>query len=152
MLVVRDHDRFALIALAKFQRPQDKHLIRRALVSNNSDLQEAGLRAVRYFPDPEFFPLLRQIHEREIREEKWTINSLIRELYTATVQYKSEESRELIESTLGEAKGSTLKSHSQAIWLALTNYPDVRYEGLIGQLGLSKAEKTEVRIWVNVAD
>ena len=142
----------ALIALSKFNNPNDIELIINWLKKKETDDQYYGLRAVRHFPDTSFFPYIEQIHQQEIKKPTGFNYSLIRMLYLTTVQFKSPESRKLIEETLVKAKKSTLKYHSEYIWLALKKYPYPIYKGIKEKIKISDWTKSEMEYWLNEPD
>lgn len=151
-IYLQENNPTALIALSKFKRIDDKKLIIEWLDKKDTDDQYYGLRAVRNYPDSSFFPFLKKIQQQEIAKPTGFNYSLIRMLYLTTVQYKNQESKELIENTLNNAKKSTLKYHSEFIWLALTKYPDPIYEGLKDEIKISDWKKDEFDYWMNKPD
>jgi len=64
------------------------------------------------------------------------------------VQYKTEESRKLMEKTLTQTKKRTKNYDKRYIWLALPQHPAPVFEGLIEQMKLSNREKEEFGFWL----
>lgn len=140
-ITLEGSDDFALPALAKFQKDSDKQLVIDKLNSTNSSNWYYALMAVRNYPNADFFPHIKRLHNLEMtREKKLTIPG-IRMLYQAIVQYKNEASRKLIEQSLSAKDESTsdyqMKYHLEYIYLALVKYPDNIYNGLKEQIKLS---------------
>ena len=148
----RENNKSALIAISKFQKQEDKGMIAKWLSKEKTNDQYYGLRAVRNFPDSYFFPFIKKIQQQEIIKPTGFNYPLIRMLYLTTVQYKDKKSRELIENTLNNAKKSTLKYHSEYIWLALTKYPDPIYSGIVDTIEISDFKKSEFEYWMKETD
>ncbi|MFK7971733.1 MAG: hypothetical protein AB8F95_15310 [Bacteroidia bacterium] len=142
----------ALIAISKYKKETDIPLIKTWLSKTQTRDQYYGLRAVIHFPHAEFFPYLKHIHEQEIAKPSGFSYSLNRVLYLAIVQYQNRESRELIEYTLDKATGPALKYHYEAIWLALTKYPNSIYTGLKRNIILTESQKESLRRWLDRPD
>lgn len=147
-----ENNKSAIIAISKYRKDEDKELIAKWLMKEKTNDQYYGLRAVRNFPDSYFFPYLEKIQQQEIKKPTGFNYPLIRMLYLSTVQYKNKESRELIENTLKNAEKSTLKYHSEYIWLALTKYPDSIYSGIVETIEISDFKKSEFEYWMNEVD
>lgn len=148
----RENNKSALIAISKYRKENDKELIAKYLTKKKTNDQYYGLRAVRNFPDPYFFPYLKKIQQQEINKPSGYNYSLIRMLYLTTVQYKNKESRVLIENTLNNSKESTLEYHSAYIWLALTKYPDPIYSGIKETIKISDFKKSEFEYFISEPD
>lgn len=151
-IYLSDNNPSALIALSKYQKDEDKELIISWLKNTDTKDQYYGLRAVRHFPDTSFFPYLNEIQQKEIKKPTGFNYSLIRMLYLTTVQYKDLKSKVLIQNTLSNAKNSTLKYHSEYIWLALTKYPDPIYSGIKESLNIPDWKKKEFEYLLNEPD
>jgi hypothetical protein len=124
-----EHDRFAVVALSKYRKQQDKPLIEELLNDPNSQI--FGFAAVRYFPDPSFFPILERTLRYEINKNNGGKDERLQLLYQAIVQYKDQTSRQLLKSVLNEAKGMQLIYHADYLHQALKLYPAVIYKGLL---------------------
>lgn len=148
----KENNKSALIAISKYQKQEDKELISKWLTKKKTNDQYYGLRAVRNFPALYFFPFIEKIQQQEIKKPTGFNYPLIRMLYLTTVQYKDKKSRELIENTLNNAKKSTLKYHSEYIWLALTKYPDPIYFGIVDTIEISDFKKSEFEYWMKETD
>jgi hypothetical protein len=152
-MVLDEKDNDALIALAKYQKQQDKEFIIERLTSNNTDIQCYGLEAVKYFPDSLFFSYLCNIHSIEIKKSTSFNYALIRNLYQAIVQYKNNPSKELLQLTLNTTIDYTLECHSELIWLALEFYPNTIYNSIQSGLKLSENKRSELqKIWIDSTD
>lgn len=151
-IVIEENDDNGLIALSKFQNQQDKEFIIERLNSKKTDIQYYGLQAVKYFPDSSFFPHLESIHSVEIKKPTGFNYPMIRTLYQAIVQYKNQQSKDLIELTLNTATKSTLQYHSEFIWLALELYPDKIYEGIQKRIKLSDYKRSDLQYWIDNKD
>ena len=110
--------------LAKYRNKMDIFSIANLLRSQHRDKQLYGLRSVIYFPDSSFFPALEEIVSNERQNESL-------ELYSALVQYKSRESRNILERELQKVKGMELARRTDLIYQALKRYPDSVYLGVI---------------------
>jgi len=148
----KENSKSALLAISKYQNPDDKELIAKWLIKEKTNDRYYGLRAVKNFPDPYFFPYIKKIQQQEIKKPTGFNYRLIRILYLTTVQYKNKESRALIENTLDNAKNSTLEYHSEYIWLALTKYPDSIYSGILESIEISDFKKNQFEYLLNQPD
>jgi len=138
----------ALVCLAKYQRATDKNLISKQLLKADRDEQFFGLKAVRYFPHSAFFPLLQKIHQAEIAKTTGFNYYQLRMLYSAVVQYQTQESKNLLEQTLKNTTAATKQYHSEFIWLALTKYPAPVFEGMIDKIEISDFAKNKFTYWL----
>lgn len=147
------NDLNALVALSKYRRESDKALIIERL-ERFSKSQIIGLWAVRNFPDTTFFPYLQKIQQLEIAKSgsDYFDDEFIRALYFAVVQYKNQESRELLLNTLNNAKGIAYKWHSKYLWVAVTKYPDPIYKGITDMVDASELNMNELNQWMHSSD
>ena len=150
-IYLQERSSASLIALSKFGRADDKPFIIDWLTRKDTHDQYKGLRAVRNFLDPDFYPYLVKIHEQEIKKPTGFNYSLIRMLYFDLAQYKTPETLELFEKTLA-TKGSTFKYHSEYLWLALTKYPDPMFSELLNRIELTDFQKENVNYWMEGQD
>lgn len=128
-MVMEENNNCALVALAKFQKQEDKPLIIEHLLSDNYITQYYGLWAVQYFPDETFYPYLATIHQKEINKF-WGIDPLgVKMLYQAMVQYNDRNFRKSILKAIRKNYG-----HIYYIWLALKKYPSPAYLRIIPKL------------------
>lgn len=141
-----------LIALSKYNKPQDKSFIIQKLKSKKDNDQYFGLSAVGSCPDLDFFRYVNKIHYNTLKKNNRGNFTLIRMLYQAIVQYKDINSRNLIELTLHEANDYTFHTHSELIWLALEKYPGQIYEGLLDKVNLSESEMNRLNYWLENPD
>ena len=128
-LAVKENNKPAVLALAKFKRQEDKTLIEELLTDAND--QSYGFAAVVSFPDPSFFPALQQALKNEATKKTSNGNNRLQLLYDAIVQYKGQPSRELLESTLQELTGMQWIYHADYLHQALRMYPSEIYDGLL---------------------
>lgn len=126
-LAVEENDRVAIVTLAKFRKPQDIPVIERYLKDSN-DISGRRFDAVRYFPDPAFYPYLEKALKYEIKNDN---GNDLQELYYAIVQYKNKASRDLLKFALSKAKNMEYIHHSDYLSQALREYPAPIYEGLV---------------------
>ena len=124
-----EHNNLAVVALSKFRKQQDKHLIEQMLADRNN--QAYGFAAIVNFPDASFFPVLQQTLRNEITKENSNNDNRLQLLYQAIVQYKDQPSRQLLQSVLSETKGMQSIYHSDYLHQALKLYPATIYEGLL---------------------
>jgi hypothetical protein len=124
----------ALIPLARYQKPQDKPLIKHLLKQADPRLQYYGLAAVVHFPDPSFFPLLKKIAEHELQKETVSNGQQAAMLHMAIVRYKDHPSRALLDKVLKESRGPAFIYHADCIHQALKEYPHPIYNGLLDQV------------------
>ncbi len=98
-LVVKDHDREALFALARFRKAEDVPLI---LGFRRDGSYWSTYRAIRYFPHSDFMPLLKR--RLEVTFDEGLCTTQTRELYAAIASYESEKAAELLDSVYKHAK------------------------------------------------
>ena len=127
-IATEEHNNLAVVALSKFRKQQDKHLIEQMLTDRNN--QVYGLAAVINFPDASFFPILQQTLRNEITEKNSNDDNRLQLLYKAIVQYKDQQSRHLLQSVLSEMKAMQSNYHLVYLQQALKMYPAAIYEGL----------------------
>lgn len=124
-LVELRNDDAGVVALAKYRKQQDIHLIIRKLSSPPIEDQYYGLWAVSHFPDSSFFSYLVAIHAAELRHGACYNWMLLRALYRAVLQYRHDAARTLFASTLAMARDTpALEQHVVFIGNALTYYED----------------------------
>jgi len=129
-MIVEENKREALILLAKFQNQRDAKLILEWLNSEDVDNQIEALKAVIYFPDSSFFPILSKIHSEEVNKSDELNHQLLRELFQALVQYKTNESLKLMELSLKAPDKKIRAFHASYISQALEKYPDRIFDAL----------------------
>ena len=130
----------AIIAISKYQKENDIELINNLLENKDTDIQFYGLKAVKNFPNENSFEYIKEIHSGEIKKPTSFNYAMLRELYQSIVNYRNENSRNLLEKTINESDGYTKQYHSEFIWLALKKYPNEIYNGIVEQLGYTKSE------------
>lgn len=128
-LVVEEKNKTAVIALARYRKPQDKSFIEALL--NDEINHRFGLSAVINFPDASFFPTLEQILFRKIKKNTNNYDGDLLTLYQAIIQYKTKESKQLLKKALQETKDMQHIYHSDYIHHALKKYPATIYNGLV---------------------
>jgi hypothetical protein len=125
-LATVEKNKEAVVALAKYRKKNDIPVIKELL--DDAGSQKFGFAAVKYFPDPSFYPYLEKALKDEIKDDK---ENDVQELYYAIVQYKNKASRELLKFALSEAKDMMYIHHSDFLSQALREYPAPIYEGLV---------------------
>ncbi|RNI28717.1 hypothetical protein [Rufibacter latericius] len=136
----------ALIALAKYRKPEDKTFILSFL--NDPEKEYYGIKAVKFFPAPEFLEPLAQIQAREIMKDTGFDYSLYREMYQAMVQFKNKESAELLEKPFTKATQDARPYHLEYIWLAIEKYPNTLYSRIQSKIQLTEYEKEDLNYWL----
>ena len=136
----------AIIAISKYQKENDIELINNLLQNKDTDIQFYGLKAVKNFPNDNSFEYIKKIHSVEIKKPTSFNYPMLRELYQSIVNYKNENSLNLLEKTINESDGYTKKYHSKFIWLALKKYPNDIYNGIVEQLGYTQSEIADLEI------
>jgi hypothetical protein len=179
-LVISNNFPHSIIGLSKFQRIEDSTYIFSWLNEKDTEKQKIGLKAVKNFPDPVFFDKLKDIYAVEISKPTGFDYGLIRGLYSAFVQYKTNDTRELLLQTLDSAlyldntdissffedtldsslnlqsnnvaggSLSTLEYHSQYIWVALSLYPDTIFTGVKERINISDFMKDNFKRWYKI--
>jgi hypothetical protein len=124
-----EDNKIALVALSKYKRQTDKPLIAELLKDVGN--QSYGFAAVVNFPDPTFFPALRETLQKEIKSNNGNNDKRLQLLYQAIVQYKDQPSRQLLQSALHEAKGMQSIYNYDYLYQALKLYPAPIYNGLL---------------------
>ncbi|WP_346883965.1 hypothetical protein [uncultured Algibacter sp.] len=130
----------AIIAISKYLKTSDIELINSLLKNEDTDIQFYGLKAVKNFPNENSFEYIKKIHSVEIKKPTSFNYAMLRELYQSIVNYKNENSRNLLEKTINESDGYTKQYHSEFIWLALKKYPNEIYNGIVEQLNYTESE------------
>jgi hypothetical protein len=128
-IATSEKNKISIVALAKYRKQQDKHLIEQLLKDPSS--QTYSFAAVRNFPDASFFPVLKQTLRNEVSKNNGNNDERLQLLYQAIVQYKDQPSRQLLKSVLTETKGMQSIYHKDYLHLALKLYPASIYDGLL---------------------
>jgi hypothetical protein len=122
---------FLLEILARHQRPQDIPLITNALQKNELystyglSKREGTLAAVIEFPDPAFFPYLKDVHKRSLAKVETGIN--LKQLYTAILQYEKDKYQPLLELAITSEKSIANindREHTTIIWSLIEESPN----------------------------
>ena len=129
-LALIKNNREAVVILAKYKKSEDRYLISNLLEDSNYIVQRYGLRAVVNYSDPSFFPFLRKILNSKLVHGSEENNNNLDILYNAIVQYKSDQSRKLLDAVLNLSEDQKLILHSDYIYQAVNSYPDSIYNGL----------------------
>ena len=133
-----------IVILSKFQKQEDRDIIIRHLESKNVHDQNAGLTAIKFFPDEAFFVYLEKLHEKFIKQTPKRINLKLLIYYEAIAQYKNVPAYNLFRNTLYFSKKNAIKSQSKHIWIALKNYPEPIFGIIKKNLDLTKKEIEEI--------
>ncbi|OJJ21493.1 hypothetical protein BKI52_13185 [marine bacterium AO1-C] len=141
-LYLQDKSLRVLVALASYQKESDKALILEQLKTKGTFRDRwALLKVIKNYPAPEFFPYLRKLLPQS-RKNKRLIPPLL--FYTALVQYKTQESKELIQYVLKNSFKEDLEGHQGYIWLAITKYPHPIYKAIKKSIKLDKETKRDL--------
>jgi hypothetical protein len=143
-LYVKEKNKDALAALAKYRKPEDKQLIIDVLKRNEVDEVYFALWAVINFPDQAFYPYLKSIHNNEIHRTIHFNRLVTNALWQAIVQYKTKESREMMEKALATVNTQAMEFHGIDIYLAIEEYPDPVFDGIQDKIHLSGIQQMEV--------
>ncbi|WP_258105895.1 hypothetical protein [Marinoscillum sp. MHG1-6] len=135
-------DGTALTTLAKFQRQEDKELILSGYSIDENNYMI--LRAIREFPDPEFYPYLTKKFRGKWSNRRYSFSEW-RILYQALAQYPDEpETIELFKKTLkarGNFKRQTFCSYMKA---AILKYPNPQFEPIMAKIKLDEVYERKV--------
>jgi hypothetical protein len=138
-IVESEANPYGIIALARFKNEKDIQYI--STLFNNEENHYLGLTAIREFPHPDLFQILKELHASEINKPTGFDYPKIRMMYKAIVQYKNQESLSLLKKTIKKGTESAKNYHVSDIWLALEMYPDSVYENFKSNLKLSSYQK-----------
>lgn len=133
-IAVLERNPIAVIALSKYKKQQDKELIKSLM--NNEKTKYFGFRCVIHFPDADFFPFLESYHDQEIRKKTGFDYTTDRVLYKAIVQYKNQESLDVLNKTLTNSTNSASEYHKKYIWIALKKFPNPIYDEIFKNLDI----------------
>ncbi len=141
-LVKNEKNHFALIALAKYQKDQDKELI--VSFFENDDTQYTALCAVKEFPDDYFYNFVTNIFEQEWKEDRYDYSKW-RACYQALARYPRPETVELFERTTNIDKEFRYGTLCKYLLIAITKYPNKLYEPLKSRIKLDSYQLEEVK-------
>lgn len=113
----RDSSTEALMALARFNNPEDRPFIA-SFFSKNSDRQVSALRAVEIFPDAYFFPYVKDIFETGW-QDKYYNYARWRFCYKALAKYPTQETLALFVRTISPGDKFRYETLSSYLLLAL---------------------------------
>jgi len=124
----------ALPLLAKYRDPADTaifiNLLKNDEFSNAGRIRTIYVReAIRYFPHPAFYPILKELLMAEIGTNAISDEYESLPLYEALVQYPTKETRELLEKALKMSK-EEYRTRSRYIYIALKTNPSKVFDGL----------------------
>jgi hypothetical protein len=134
-LVINNHDQSALVALAKYQKPQDVELIRQNKTAgrNEDDDYFFTYKAICEFPHSSFLPFLESNLKKTLEDTHFS--NEWRELYKAIASYKNEKAIELLKIPFTQIKHDNIrKYHIDFVFAALRNYKDSIYDNLFWTL------------------
>jgi hypothetical protein len=134
-MVVRQHDQSALVTLAKYQKAQDVELILQNQAGSKPEEREyfATYQAIRYFPHPDFFPLLEK--NLQLTLDKTHFSSEWRQLYSAIAVYKNRSAYDLLEVPFTQVKHKDIrKYHLDFVFEALRAVKEPLYDDLLWKL------------------
>lgn len=147
-LAVKEHDQAAIVALARYRKPQDIALI----LNNKFSTKIAGegyfytYQAIAEFPAPEFIPLLGSNLEAALKDTHWS--GEWRELYNAIASYRDQKAIELLRKPFTKVKHENIRTcHIDFIYSALRHNICALYEDLLWTMW-----KNEQRITPDVFD
>lgn len=135
-LAITEKNKAAVVALSKYKKQQDIPLIKELFNDPNS--QELGFAAVTNFPDRSFYPFLERALKDEIKNNKGN-EMFIQRIYHAIIQYKDEQSKELLRSVLSDANEMQYKYHSNCLSQILRECPTAIYEGLVDSVYIGRS-------------
>lgn len=132
-LVVENNDQSALVALAKYNKPEDIALILK--IGKKSKSNEVGYfniyRAIQEFPHPDFIPLLENNLNKTLDNTHYS--SEWKELYKAIATYKNKRSIELLKIPFTQVKHKNIRKY----------HIDFVYEAI----QLNKCEMYDTLLW-----
>lgn len=136
----------ALPALAKYQKQEDKQYIIDILKRNQTEDVYYALNAVSNFPDDVFYPYLRSIYKSEMQKTEFFNRLVTSSLWRAIVQYKTIESRKMMENILATVNENGMEFHGIDIYLAIEEYPDPIFDGIQNKIHLNEIQQMEVQL------
>lgn len=138
----------ALVTLARFQREADKQLILNTL--DNKDNQYFGFKAIREFPDKDFFkPLKREFYKRWYRTH-YNYPEL-RMIYQALAKYPEQKGAIKIFNKTTKAWGRWKRDHfSTYVKVAITKYPHKNFDYLVDRIDLSDFNESAFKDYLEI--
>lgn len=128
----------AVIALAKFRKPQDIQVV--SSYFSDSRLGRLALIATEEFPAEQLFDKVVEVRNKLVSSDFPSLDLCI-PLYEAMVQYKTDETRSLLKESLSKTTGFAQSIQKIAIYVALTKYPGTYFQGVKALITLSPDEQ-----------
>lgn len=128
----------AIIALAKFHKPEDVQII--SSYFSDPRLQSLALIATREFPAEQLFSKLTDVHKALLSNDFPSLD-ICGPLYEAIVQYKTPETLSILKESLSNTKGFAQSIQKVAIYVALSKYPDPYFQDVKKLINLSLDEQ-----------
>jgi hypothetical protein len=144
-----DSTKNTLIETAKMQRDQDVPLVLAYLKAHSRDSLNIGLRAVRYFPHPVFFPYLEEELAKELKYKNEFVYAPSPNLFQAIVQYQNKPSLDLLELAVTKDTNREYQFLNGFIWVTLEMFPHPIYSDIKNRLTVLASDKAELKYWMN---
>ncbi len=151
-IAVAEKSGIAVVTLSKYRDPIALPLIKTLLEDPSPKVQSLGLVAVRYWPDPMFFPYIRKIQEGQVGPAASYNFWQLRVLYQDLVLYKDTASRDCLLLALKKTTGWKQMYHSFAIWVALHKYPDPLYAPVLRRLKIKSEHLAGLHAIINESE
>lgn len=133
----------AIIALAKYQRKEDVALIKEYYPKFQN--HTTWLNAILEFPDPWFLSDLEELQKQYLDKQFCRVNMICR-YYAVLLQYKNQESIEIIKYGLEHMKYTKNQScHLEALYAALELFPDPYYNNLKNNVPITQKQKERIK-------
>jgi hypothetical protein len=128
---------YAIRLLGKFRNPHDIQFLKKMFSRTNAAFTKACiLEAITDFPDTEFYPFLKKMLDGLRKDrDRYRYDA---DLFSALLQYKTEETRQLFVGYLDDPKQCGLPFES--LYYAFEKYPDKIFEGIACDLYVRKAQ------------
>lgn len=148
-IVIEEDNLKALVALAKYQNPNDIPIIKKFF--NDEENQYWAIYAVREYPDSSFYQDLLSVFEQDWSNKyydypRWRI------LYQTLAQYPTNKTMELFERTIKKGDRFRKQTLGKYLMIAITKYPNERYEQIKNEIKLDEIHMDEISQEIDVED
>lgn len=127
--LLASYENFSDTSFLKSMLLTDGKIVKKPML-RSTELKASARNAITIFPDPCFYPILKQKVLEDIESNVEPIPNEISPLYFALVQYPTIETRKVIEKALQKINVGHYR-RSGFIYNALTKYPSKQFDGLL---------------------
>jgi hypothetical protein len=138
-MALTERNSFAVVALAKYKNHNDVQIIKDYL--KNSKMQYYAVCAVKEFPDPEFYPELIQLFEKDWNENEY--GGAWHMLYQALAQYPTPQTEALFERTFIIKDDFRRQMLGEHLLVAITKYPNPLFQNVKNKIKLDEYYRDE---------